>query len=172
MTETVQLGPACHLCRRRGVPLRWYTPIGPSAPSRAYCRRKPCQLDMRSWTLGSYAVAVGPVVGALAPSAGDQRSAAQRKDARWAAMSPEERAEETIRLRHLWARRISDLITIVGHDPETYVPLDSFTETVMVPGLIRSIREWLDRLEAELAKKPPAITSGLRLIREADADDS
>jgi len=109
MTEPVDLGPACHLYRRRGVPMRWYTPISPSLASRAYCRRKACQLDMRSWTKRSYAVAVEPVYGALAPHAADRRSTAEREAARCAAMSPEERAQETARLRRVWARPISDL---------------------------------------------------------------
>ena len=87
-------------------------------------------------------------------------------------MSPDKREEETARLRRLRARQISDLITIVTHDPETYVPLDGFDETVLVPGLIRSTRQWLDRIETELAKKAQAARRGLRVIRGAEADDT
>jgi hypothetical protein len=79
-------------------------------------------------------------------------------------MSSEERVRETDFRRRLWARRISDLIAIVSHDPETYMPLGTFHETVMLPGLIYSTRRWLDRIEAELAKKGPVAPSGLRLV--------
>ena len=70
MTAPVAFGPACHGCRRRGVLMRWYTPIAPSAPARCYCRRRACQAARRRWTDGSFAYTMEPVRGARAPLSG------------------------------------------------------------------------------------------------------